>query len=130
MPHMSAPVIGKLYAMTESDVISKLKVSFEKEPQLITPKRRTYEEYVEECKANLLKYVISPVKAKVTSACFPEYDFETYKLETVWAVARWNDNWLVTLDNKNEFALAYGDSAENLQMLGFSSSDALAEWLG
>jgi hypothetical protein len=116
--------------MTESDAISKLLVSFKDEPQVITPKGKTYEDYVEERKESLLNCVIKPVKVKVTSACFPEYYLEKYQSSIVWAISKWEDNWLLTLENENEFALAFGEGKDNIMMLGFSSSDALAEWLG
>ncbi|MBY5991738.1 hypothetical protein [Ferrimonas balearica] len=116
--------------MTESEAISRLMTSFGDEPQLITPKGKTYEEYVEQCKSDLLGYLIKPIEVQVTSACFPEYDLQKYQEDTVWAIARSKNNWLLTLDTQAEFALAFGESTDSLQMLGFSSSDALAEWLG
>ncbi|MEO3684726.1 hypothetical protein ABHN84_20930 [Shewanella vesiculosa] len=116
--------------MTKSDAISKLLASFQDEPQVITPKGRTYEDYVEERKKDLLGYVIEPENVFVASACFPEYYLEMYQSNNVWAIAKWEDNWLLTLEAENEFALAFGENKNNLMMLGFSSSDALAEWLG
>jgi hypothetical protein len=116
--------------MTESDAISKLLVSFKDDPQVITPKGKTYENYVEERKVGLLDCVIEPQKVKVTSACFPEYYLEKYQSSAVWVIAKWEDNWLFTLESENEFALAFGECKDSIMMLGFSSSDALAEWLG
>ena len=116
--------------MTRSDAISKMLASFQDEPQVITPKGRSYEEYIEEQSTELLDRVVEPEKVVITSACFPEYYLKKYQATNVWAIAKWQDNWLLTLEDENEFALAFGESKNNLMMLGFSSSDALAEWLG
>ncbi|MDG6100153.1 hypothetical protein EXU34_22085 [Alteromonas sp. ZYF713] len=80
--------------------------------------------------AKLKTFLIIPEKARVTSASFKQYDFERYKIGKVWAIAKAENNWLLTLDGEQEFALAFGNDINNLEMLGFSSSDALAEWLG
>lgn len=119
-----------LYAMNIDEARAKLLLSFEDEPQLITPKGKNYKEYVEEKKNQLLGFVISPVIGTVVGASMPVYDYAKYKSAKVWVIANWQDNWLITLDNEQEFALAYGESPHQLNMLGFSSSDALAEWLG
>ena len=119
-----------LYAMNIFDAETKLLKSFDDEPQLITPKGKVYAEYVEEKKQQLLSFLITPVVGKVVGASMPDYAYEMYKGSKVWVIANWKDNWLLTLEDKQEFALAYGSSTEELTMLGFSSSDALAEWLG
>jgi hypothetical protein len=119
-----------LYVMTESDNIVKLMASFKDEPQVITLKGETYEKFVEERKARLLDRVIKPQKIKVTLACFPENYLAKYPSSVVWAIAKWDESWLLTLESENEFALAFGECKDNIIMLGFSSSDALAEWLG
>lgn len=115
--------------MTKSEAFAKLTNSLENEPRIITPKGLIYEDYVEECKSDLLKYAIEPVKVTVRTACFPEYDFTVYQSEVVWAIAKRQDSWLITLEGKKQFALAFGETTNQLMMYGFSSSDALAEWL-
>jgi hypothetical protein len=122
--------VWALYAMTRTDAISKIRVSLIDSPQVITPKNSTYKSYVKQQSNALIEAAIEPTKAKVGSACFPEYYLEKYQKSTVWAIARSDNNWLLTLENEQEFALAFGNSTTNLMMLGFSSSDALAEWLG
>lgn len=123
------PTSNGWYSMTELEAFAKLTESFENEPRIITPKGLIYEDYVEECKSDLLKCVIEPVKVTVRAACFPEYDFTVYRSEVVWAIVKRQDSWLITIEGKNQFALAFGETAVQLMMHGFSSSDALAEWL-
>ncbi|MGY3265479.1 hypothetical protein [Lysobacter sp. HA35] len=54
---------------------------------------------------------------------------EPYPLYTI---AKLGSQWLFYSEPTGEFFLGYGDlgNPEGLSMLGFSSSDALAEWLG
>ncbi len=52
-------------------------------------------------------------------------------VRTLVAVARHDDKWLLFDPKEATFALAYGSAeAMPLGLLGFSSTDALAEWLG
>lgn len=116
--------------MTREEAVSKIRLSLLDEPQVITPKNTTYEEYVERCSTSLIQSVIEPKRVKINKACFPEYYLERYKSSKVWVIANSRDNWLITIENESEFALAFGNNPSDLMMLGFSSSDALAEWLG
>jgi len=52
------------------------------------------------------------------------------KKERVLAVARSGDHWLLYRPAKKEFSLAFGTETSALTILGFSSPDALGEWLG
>lgn len=114
--------------MTKQDAIKKIQLSISKGAQLITPKGKTNEEHLSDVSKKLFSSVIEPTKVSVTSACFPEYDYEKYKNSKVWAIAKLENSWLLTLDQKNEFALGFGDTANNIMMHGFSSSDAIGEW--
>ena len=115
--------------MNKSEALDKIQYSLKSEEvQVITPQRETYEEYVEKLSRMLIDSVIDPVKATITSACAKEGAFELYKNSEVWAIARKNDNWLLTLEGKQEFALGFGDDLNNIMMHGFSSADALGEW--
>ncbi|MBY6189331.1 hypothetical protein KUV22_02770 [Microbulbifer agarilyticus] len=116
--------------MTKYDAVERIRKSIDSGAQVITPKGLIYEKYVESQTQFLLDHVIEPVQAKVTSACFPEYDFENYKNSEVWCIARSGNSWLLHNVNENEFALGFGESEASISMLGFSSPDALAEWLG
>jgi len=114
--------------MTKYEAIAKVKKSLSEGAQLITPKGKTYDEHLKEITAILFDHIIEPTEANVTSACFSEYDFVKYQNSKVWAIANMGNNWLLTLDNENEFALGFGDSVSNIMMHGFSSSDAIGEW--
>jgi 6-phosphogluconate dehydrogenase (decarboxylating) len=114
--------------MTKEEAIRKIEASISDGAQLITPKGKTYEEHLKDVTEVLFEHLIEPIEAKVTSACFPEYDFDKYKNSKVWAIANMGNSWLLTLENENEFALGFGDSADYIMMHGFSSSDAVGEW--
>jgi|SRR5690554_6052987 len=114
--------------MTKSDAIAKIERSISEGAQLITPQGKNYEEHLAEVSEALYEHVIDPVPAIVTSACFPEYDYGRYQSGKVWAIARIGNNWLLTLESENEFALGFGESATDIMMHGFSSSDAVGEW--
>jgi hypothetical protein len=118
-----------LYVMIESDTIVTLIDSFKDELPGYYPKGNTYEKYVEDRKSRILDCVIEPQKIKVTLACFSENYLAKYQSSDVWAVAKWDDNWLLALESENEFALAFGECKDNIIILGFSSSDAPAQWL-
>ena len=115
--------------MNKTEALNKILHSLNTEnAQVFTPKGEVYEEYVEKLKKILLESVIEPIKVKVTDACAKEGEFELYKNSNVWAIARKEGNWLLTIENKNEFALGFGEDPNNIMMHGFSSSDALGEW--
>lgn len=114
--------------MTKEEAIRKIETSISDGVQLITPKGKTYEEHLNEVTKVLFEHLIEPIEAKVKSACFPEYDFDKYKNSKVWAIAHMGYSWLLTLESENEFALGFGESASNIMMHGFSSSDAIGEW--
>ncbi|WP_198411332.1 hypothetical protein [Marinimicrobium alkaliphilum] len=88
------------------------------------------EAYIAEKAADLIACIIQPVSATVVAASYPEYSFAEYHESKVWAIAKSGDNWLLTLDGKPDFALGFGSDPASIEMLGFSSADALGEWLG
>jgi hypothetical protein len=115
--------------MNKDDAIAKIRHSqVTVEAQIITPLGHSYAEYVQELYGNLLACVIEPVKVKITSACASEGDFERYRNEKVWAIARDGGSWLLALESADEFALGFGDDPMDIMMHGFSSNDALGEW--
>jgi hypothetical protein len=89
--------------------------------------------YIAEQTAALLGRVIEPVAVQaVANDWAQKYVPDTAgAVRTLVAVARHEDKWLLFDPNTGAFALAYG-SAESmpLGLLGFESTDALAEWLG
>ena len=115
--------------MNRSEAIDKINYSLStEEARVITPNGEAYDAYVSKLAESLLASVIDPVKVSVTSACAKDGEFEMYKNSIVWAIARNRDSWLLTIEGEKEFALGFGDSANNIMMHGFSSSDALGEW--
>jgi hypothetical protein len=115
--------------MKKYEALDKINYSLKNEQaQVITPKGETYEEHVDRLKKILINSIIEPVKVQLTSTCVKEGDFDLYKNAVVWAIARKKDNWLLTIEGENEFALGFGRVADNIMMHGFSSSDVLGEW--
>ena len=114
--------------MTKDDAVRKIKDSIAKGAQLSTPRGKTYEAHLAEVSKALFEHVIDPVPVTITSACFPEYDYENYRSSTVFAIAHMGNNWLLTLESESEFALGFGESPKDIMMHGFSSSDAIGEW--
>ena len=116
--------------MKRLEAIEKIKKSLSEGSNTPCTWRSDRENYISEMSEELLSRVIDPVRVKITSASFPEYAYTEYQDLSVWAVARSEKNWLLTPDSKQEFALGFGENSQNIEMHGFSSSDALAEWLG
>ncbi|MEL4284531.1 hypothetical protein ACE02Y_09010 [Shewanella xiamenensis] len=114
--------------MTKSEAINKIKSSIAEGAQLITPEGKNYEEHLAEVSQVLLAHVIEPIPVVVTSACFPEHDYEKYRKSNVLAIAKKGKSWLLTLESENEFALGFGEKPDNIMMHGFSSPDAIGEW--
>jgi hypothetical protein len=95
--------------------------------------RQNRDSYLAEQKSALLAQVIEPVTVQAVANDWAQKHVAntTAAVRDLVAVARHDDKWLLFDPNDSTFALAYG-SAENmpLGLLGFSSTDALAEWLG
>ena len=86
--------------------------------------------YLAERSQELLAALIDPVKASVERR---SYDYEhkgIAEYEEAFAIAQSGESWLLYLPAGAQFALAFGKQASSLSALGFSSTDALAEWLG
>ncbi|MCE2573807.1 hypothetical protein [Motilimonas eburnea] len=115
--------------MRKIDAITKIQASLDvSEPQIITPRAKSYEEHVRHLSERLSQSIIEPVLVKVTSTIIQDADFNTYKSATVWGVARSGVNWLLTIEGEQQFALAFGSDPLDLKMHGCSSSDVLGEW--
>ena len=74
--------------------------------------------------------LIEPEKAKVVSAHFPQEDRVFLKNQGVFAVAKSGDEYLLHSVAENLFAKAWKSKNQEFTILGFSSSDAIAEWRG
>jgi hypothetical protein len=114
--------------MTKSEAINKIRSSIAEGVQLITPEGKSYKEHLAEVSQVLLAHVIEPIPVVLTSACFPEHDYEKYRKSNVLAIAKMGNSWLLTLESENEFALGFGEKPDNIMMHGFSSPDAVGEW--
>ncbi|WP_139222764.1 hypothetical protein [Paracidovorax wautersii] len=86
--------------------------------------------YITQKQSELLELVIEPITAKITDETY-RYGVKQELASTPdFAIARRASTWLLYAPTTEVFSLAHGDSPENMSILGFSSSDALAEWLG
>lgn len=115
--------------MRKNDALTKIQASLNSsEPQIITPRGESYEEYVRQLSEQLLHSIIEPISVKVTSTIIQDADFDKYRSATVWGIGKSGVNWLLTIEGEQEFALAFGSDPLELKMHGCSSSDALGEW--
>ncbi|MBQ4831613.1 hypothetical protein J8L84_20270 [Alteromonas sp. MMG017] len=114
--------------MNKSEALSKIRDALTGESQVITPKGETYEDLVERQSKELLENVITPVLVTVVSTCAKSGDIQKYQSAKVWAIAKYKNNWLLTLEHEKEFALGFGDNPSEIMMHGFSSPDVLGEW--
>ena len=91
------------------------------------------DQYLYRQREALRSCVIEPVLIKATASTWakeqcglPDVEFE------MLALVHQERNWLLLNPDTKEFFLAYGNHPDNdrIELLGFSSDDALAEWLG
>jgi hypothetical protein len=95
--------------------------------------RKDRDVYLAEQKSALLAQVIEPVTVQAVANDWAQKYVAgtTAPARSLVAVARHNDKWLLFDPQNGTFALAYGSGQNKpLGLLGFSSTDALAEWLG
>ena len=74
--------------------------------------------------------VIDPKKVRIVGEACKYGTFEELADKEVCAVTNSEAKSLLYAPVSGQFALAFGDNPENLSILGFSSDDALTEWLG
>jgi len=88
--------------------------------------------YLAEMAANLRSHLISPMKVKaVASEWAQRYADQSSEVREMMALVRSEDTWLLYDPKQKVFAKAFGNNLEApLSLLGFSSDDALTEWLG
>jgi hypothetical protein len=95
--------------------------------------REDRDAYLAEQISALLAQVIEPVAVQAVSNDWAQKHIANTSgdIRTLVAVARHDDKWLLFDPENGTFALAYGSTESMpLGLLGFSSNDALAEWLG
>lgn len=88
------------------------------------------EAYIAAKSAELLEAVIEPIAARISGESFSYGAMQELMDAGVYAIARAGTNWLIFAPAVDRFSLAFGERPEDLTILGFSSNDALAEWLG
>lgn len=88
------------------------------------------EEYIRTQAGRLLDALIEPQPVHVVGETYSYGVLPELRSERVLAIARRESKWLLFRPAKGEFCLAYGHTPDELTIWGFSSSDALAEWLG
>lgn len=116
--------------MNREQAIQKVEASLALGCHTAAPWVEGRESYIAEKAADLISCIIQPISATVVASPYPEYSFAEHQGSKVWAIARSGHTWLLTLDGKPDFALGFGQDPSSIEMLGFSSADALGEWLG
>ena len=86
--------------------------------------------YIAEYSDRLRQVLIDPVLVTVLRSAHDTDLLGRLSPCTVYALARTENHWLLYIEEFKEFALAFGSSERELSVIGFSSDDALAEWLG
>jgi hypothetical protein len=87
--------------------------------------------YIAECQAELRACQIDPVPVTAAAGTVAHQHFGYDRVvRKYFAIARSKETWLLYSPETKEFAKAFGTSPENVGLLGPSSPDALAEWLG
>jgi len=89
------------------------------------------QKYLNMKRDELRRALVTPVEVTVrTSEWIRRYgEFQLDEYEMI-AVARDGDHWLLYDPESTEFCAADGPSNGDITLIGFKSTDALAEWLG
>jgi hypothetical protein len=88
------------------------------------------EVYIAKMTEELLDSVIDPLGVVVAMEIHHHGTLEEMSGKKSFVIARTRDDWLVYVPETGNFSLAFGRNEDALTILGFSSDDALAEWLG
>ncbi|MEK8088117.1 hypothetical protein WNB94_17090 [Aquabacterium sp. A3] len=116
--------------MNKTEALAAIQASFERGSNTPCSWAADQDAYIAQKQCELLEMVIEPVEANITGEVFSYGVKNELSSAPVFAVARRADTWLLYAPATNVFSLASGDSPAAMSILGFSSSDALAEWLG
>jgi hypothetical protein len=116
--------------MNKELAVSALKESFSRGSSTPSTWAADREAYITEKCSELLDAVIEPALASISAETYNYGVKQELEAAHVYAVARSGTNWLVYSPAAGRFCLAFGEGPDNLTILGFSSSDALADWLG
>ena len=116
--------------MNKELAVSALKESFGRGSSTPSSWVADREAYIAEKCCELLDAVIEPALASISAEIYNYGVKQELEAAHVFAIAKLGTNWLVYSPEADRFSLAFGERPDKLTILGFSSSDALAEWLG
>jgi len=89
------------------------------------------EVFLEKQREKLRKIIISPTSVTAHPSNWAKehgvFQDETYEM---FAVAGEGENWLLYHPDSESFSLARGKLGSRMELIGFRSKDALAEWYG
>ena len=93
--------------------------------------RNDRDAYIAEQQAGLRASQIDPIAVTAAAGPIAQQHFGYDGIaRQYFALARNGETWLLYSQGTGEFAKAFGVSPDKLALLGPSSPDALAEWLG
>ena len=117
--------------MDRSSVVQKLNESFARPTATPCTWRDDRDTYIAEIQAQLRASQIDPVPVSAAADIVAQQHFgHDAVVRPYFAIAHSGETWLLYSQDTGEFAKAFGKSPDNLALLGPSSPDALAEWLG
>ena len=88
--------------------------------------------YISEQQQSLRESQIDPIRVKAVAFEHSQQHFGADNVvRDYFAIAKQDETWLLYSPESGDFAKAFGhETSMPLGLLGFSSDDALAEWLG
>jgi hypothetical protein len=116
--------------MTADEARSVIRASIQRGSRTPRLGGKPREQYIQDETDALLGWVIDPLSVTVTGQSFGEELAASLASNPAIAIARARETWLLYIPETREFAQAHGWHAHDLTVLGFHSTDALAEWLG
>jgi hypothetical protein len=96
-----------------------------------SPPDRDRDEFLNERRADLVKSLVEPYRVSVTpdpnARTFGEWEDRPY---TMFVIAKGRENYVLLINSETGwFSLGRVDAVGTVYLLGFSSNDALAEWV-
>lgn len=96
-----------------------------------SPPDRDRDEFLNECRSDLVRSLVEPYRVSVTpdgsARTFGEWEDRPYAM---FVVAKGDRNLVLLINSETGcFSLGSVDASGTVYLLGFSSSDALAEWV-
>lgn len=121
----------ELEIMTKNEAIGLLRDSFERPTSTPSLGAQDRAKYIEDCKTRLIEHVAEPisVEAYTTEWVRENTDFKGDSY-CMMLVAKDEARELLYNEQAREFSLAIRNEKGKLYLVGYSSPDALAEWLG